>query len=172
MFPRQQSRPGSALSAAFFSAALLLAPVAVSANPLDEQACQRLMTERQALVVLGIDKHVEKGASWAKERLTGADLNLVKRYLDVFEQIKFRCDKIVAMAEPEEKDEDDDENAADGAAPPMPERKAGQLIKSSVAPAAAPLVKSNSAAKAAKAPLGSANVSASQAGPAGVAPAR
>jgi hypothetical protein len=173
MLVGQQSRPGSALWALCLGAIVLAAPAAVSANPLDEQACQRLRTERQALTVLGIDKHVEKGAGWAKERLTPADLNLVKRYLDVFEQIKFRCDKIVAMAEPEEKEEDDDDgNAAGGAAPPMPERKSVQPVKSSAAPAVVPQTKSNSAAKTGKAPFGSANASAIQAGPVGVAPAR
>lgn len=129
MLVRPQSRLRSALSAMVIVAAASLAPFAASADPLDEAACQRLRTERQALTVLGIDKTVEKGAGWAKERLTVADLNLVKRYLDVMEQIKFRCDKIVALAEPEEKDEDDDD-AASGGVPPLPERKAAQAAKS------------------------------------------
>ena len=174
MLVRRQSRSGSALTAMHLLAVLLLAPFAASANPLDDQACQRLRTERQALTVLGIDKHVEKGAGWAKERLTVADLNLVKRYLDVFEQIKFRCEKIVALAEPEEKDEDDDDDgaAAGGASPPLPERKGAQPVKSSAAPVVAPQIKSNAAEKAAKAPLGAANASATQMAPARVAPAR
>ena len=174
MLVRPQSRPGSALWAMFITAILLLAPGAASANPLDDQACQRLRTERQALTVLGIDKHVEKGAVWAKERLTVADLNLVKRYLDVFEQIKFRCEKILALAEPEEKDEDDDDGsvAAGGASPPLPERKSVQPLKSSATPAV-PVIISNSAAKAAKAPMGAAaNASATQIGPARAAPPR
>ncbi len=175
MLVRPQSRSGSALTAMHFLAVLLLAPFAASANPLDEQACQRLRTERQALTVLGIDKHVEKGAGWAKERLTVADLHLVKRYLDVFEQIKFRCEKIVALAEPEEKDEDDDDDdgaAAGGASPPLPERKGAQPVKSSAAPVVPPQIKSDAAEKAAKAPLGAANASATQMAPARVAPAR
>lgn len=157
----------------YFLAVLLLTPLAASANPLDDQACQRLRTERQALTVLGIDKHVEKGAGWAKERLTVADLHLVKRYLDVFEQIKFRCEKIVAFAEPEEKDEDDDDDpaAGGGASPPLPERKHAQPVKSS-APAVAPQIKANAAAKPAKAPLGAANASTTQIPPVRTAPAR
>jgi hypothetical protein len=174
MLVRPQSRSGSALTAICFLAVLLLAPFAASANPLDDQACQRLRTERQALMVLGIDKHVEKGAGWAKERLTVADLNLVKRYLDVFEQIKFRCEKIVAIAEPEEKDEDDDDDsaAAGGASPPVPERRNAQPVRSSAAPAAAPQIKANAAAKPAKAPLGAANASTTQMAPARAVPAR
>lgn len=174
MLVRPQSPPGSALSAMLVPVILLLAPFAASANTLDDQACQRLRTERQALTVLGIDKHVEKGAGWAKERLTVADLNLVKRYLDVFEQLKFRCDKLIALAEPAEKDDDDDDDKAvsGGASPPFPERKSVQPVKSSAAPAVSPQIKSNSAAKAAKAPLGAANASAAPSGPARVVPAR
>ena len=180
MLFRPQSRPRPALSAMFLAAAFLGAPAAASANPLDEQACQRLKTERQALTVLGIDKHVEKGAAWAKERLTVVDLNLVKRYLDVFEQIKFRCEKIVAMAEPEEKDEDDDDAGATvGGSPPLPERKSAQPVKSPVTPAASPQlkstspqIKSNSIAKGDKAALGAANASAAQFGAARAAPGR
>ena len=117
-----------------------------------------------------------RAPAWAKERLTVADLNLVKRYLDVFEQIKFRCEKIVALVEPEEKDDDDDDDdAAGGALPPLPERKGPQPVKSSATPAASPETpaspessadashsrdQSNSAAKAAKAPLGRRQISA------------
>ncbi len=61
------------------------------AEPLDPDACQRLRTEREALTVLGIDNYFERGADWVKSNLTAADLNLVKRYVNVFEQLKFRC---------------------------------------------------------------------------------
>jgi hypothetical protein len=177
MLVRPQSRLCPALSAIAVSAIVSLAPFAVSADPLDEASCQRLRTERQALTVLGIDKTVEKGAGWAKEKLTVADLNLVKRYLEVMEQIKFRCDKVVALAEPEEKDEDDDD-AASGAVPPMPERKAAQVSKSpalqpakpSAEPAAPPADKPNAAGKGAKLPFGAA--SAAQMTPSRTAPAR
>jgi hypothetical protein len=62
-----------------------------SAAPLDEESCQRLRTEKEALTVLGIDKYFEHGAAWVKSNLTSADHNLVKRYVNVFEQLKFRC---------------------------------------------------------------------------------
>ncbi|NJM35363.1 MAG: hypothetical protein HC850_12390 [Rhodomicrobium sp.] len=87
---------------------------------LDDDACNKLRTERQALMVLGIDKYFVKGAEWAKANLTVADLNLVKRYLDVYEQLKFRCEKIVAIAEPDELGGtgDDDGTASAGNARP------------------------------------------------------
>jgi hypothetical protein len=181
MLVRPQSRLHPALSAILVSAIVGLAPCAVSADPLDEASCQRLRTEQQALIVLGTDKTVEKGASWAKERLTVADLNLVKRYLDVMEQIKFRCEKIVALAEPEEKDDEDDDDAASGAVPPLPERKNLQAAKSpapqavqpakpSTAPVTPPMVKPNSAGKGDKATFGAASTM--QMAPARPAPAR
>ena len=63
----------------------------LSANPLDEATCERLRSERKALSVLGIDKFFDQGADWVSGNLTAADLNLVKRYVNVFEQLKFRC---------------------------------------------------------------------------------
>jgi len=66
-----------------------------AAESLDEDRCKRLAMERQALLVLGIDKYFEKGPKWAEANLTVADFNLVKRYLDVYEQLKFRCEKDV-----------------------------------------------------------------------------
>ncbi len=168
MVVRPRSRPGSAFSAILALALLGFVPFAASATPLDEAACQRLKTERQALNVLGVDKQVEKGAVWAKEHLTPADLNLVKRYVDVFEQIIFRCEKVVALVEPEGKDEgDDDDDDAAAALPPMPERKTVRTVKSSAASAAVSQPRSNSAAKSGKATLGTTNASATAAGTTG-----
>jgi hypothetical protein len=175
MLVRPQLRPGSALRAMFVPAMLLLAPFGAAAAQLDEQACQRLRAERQSLMALGIDKHIEKGPVWAKERLPVTDLNLIKRYLDVFEQIKFRCDKIVALVEAEEKDDDgdDDKAGAGGALPPLPERRDTIVpAKSSATPAVLPLIQSNSAAKGAKEPFGAANASSTSIGPTRTLPAR
>ncbi|WP_088342491.1 MULTISPECIES: hypothetical protein [Rhodomicrobium] len=123
MLLRPLSRPLPSLLLGFAVTFLAAAPRGAGAHPLDEETCNRLRTERQSLATLGADKNFERGADWAKVNLKPADLNLVKRYLDVFEQIKFRCEKIAAVAEPEEKDEDDDEGEAGGlGAPPVPER--------------------------------------------------
>jgi hypothetical protein len=169
MVVRPRLRPASAFSAILMLALLGFVPIAASAAPLDEAACQRLKTEQQALNVLGVDKQVEKGAGWAKEHLTVADLNLVKRYVDVFEQIIFRCEKVVALVEPQAKDEggDDDDDDAAVASPPMPERKTNRTAKASAAPAAVSQPKANSAAKTGKATLGTTNASATAAGTTG-----
>jgi hypothetical protein len=88
-----------------------------SADPLDEGGCKRLRTEQEALSVLGVDKFFDKGADWVKANLTEADLSLVKRYVNVFEQLKFRCpDTRVAAARQKVK------AVPTGPVPPMPER--------------------------------------------------
>lgn len=123
--------------------ALTVSAEGAAAAPLDAGACDRLRTERQALTVLGVDTYFNKGAEWAKSNLTVADLNLVKRYLDVFEQIKFRCEKIAAIVETVEKDEDEEVEGI----PPMPERNASRPVK-----AAAPAAPAATAAPATPAP--------------------
>lgn len=85
-----------------------------SASPLDEESCQRLRTEEKALSVLGIDTYFEHGADWVKANLTVADYNLVKRYVNVYEQLKFRC--------PVEPAKSAKAKAYKGPIPPMPVR--------------------------------------------------
>ncbi len=161
-----------------FLAGLVLAMTTAAANPLDEDACKRLQTERQALTVLGMDRYFAKGADWAKAHLTVADLDQLKRYLDVYEQLKFRCEKIVAAIEPEEKDEDDDDDtsanaASGGPVPPLPERKAPGAVKASTAPVAEPRAKAANSTEIVKSPPSRpTNASAVQAGPAKAAPVR
>lgn len=137
---------------------------------LDDDACNKLRTERQALMVLGIDKYFVKGAEWAKANLTVADLNLVKRYLDVYEQLKFRCEKIVAIAEPDELGGtgDDDGTASAGNAPPMPERRSGKTDKMDAKKPAKP----SGTAPAAKAGQNAANAATFSIGPAATVPVR
>ncbi|HEY7643736.1 MAG TPA: hypothetical protein VH858_01740 [Hyphomicrobiales bacterium] len=109
--------------------ALLAGPAA--ATPLDEESCKKLQTERQGLAVLGVDKNLEKGADWAKANLKAADINLVKRYLELYEQLKFRCEKVIALIEPDEPDDEAEDGVAKKNGPPAPERKDASPEKSS-----------------------------------------
>ncbi len=95
-----------------------------SASPLDEESCQRLRTEKEALTVLGIDTYFERGAEWVKANLTAADYNLVKRYVNVFEQLKFRC--------PSEPVRNAAIKAHDGPVPPMPERSPKRIERTAI----------------------------------------
>ena len=78
---------------------------------------------------------VEKGAEWAKANLTVADFNLVQRYLDVYEQLTFRCQEQIDIVAVDEQDDDDEEeggDAVDRRPPPFPDRRPNSLAKSSL----------------------------------------
>jgi hypothetical protein len=114
---------------------LSAAPGPVAAAEIDKAGCDRLEMERKALLVLGIDRYFQNGLEWAKANLTVADLNLVKRYLDVYEQLKFRCQEEVEIVETDfEGEVSDDDTVADELAPPLPVRKPVEARKASVAP--------------------------------------
>jgi len=102
-----------------------------AATPLDEESCKKLQTERQGLAVLGVDKNLEKGADWAKANLKAADMNLVKRYLELYEQLQFRCEKVIALIEPDEPDDEGEDGVAKKDGPPAPERKEAKPEKAS-----------------------------------------
>ena len=115
----------------FVLASLLAVCVAIapgmqtaSAAPLDEESCQRLRTEKEALTVLGIDKYFEHGSDWVKANLTAADFNLVKRYVNVFEQLKFRC--------PVEPVKNATIKAYSGPVPPLPERSPKRIERTAI----------------------------------------
>ncbi len=125
-------RFGLIFQACVFWAASTATAEEAHATPLGLDACNKLQTERQALTVLGVDKYFEKGPEWAKTNLGVADLNLVKRYLEVYEQLKFRCEKLVAIVEPPDlpDDQDDEEASASSEhAPPLPERRSEEVGK-------------------------------------------
>lgn len=103
-----------------FSSGLQMA----SASPLDEESCQRLRTEKEALSVLGIDTYFERGAEWVKTNLTAADYNLVKRYVNVFEQLKFRC--------PAEPVKSAKARVYKGPVPPMPVRSPKRIERTAI----------------------------------------
>ena len=140
MILRLRWMPGSILFMGLAMAFLAGAHHPASASPLDSDSCARLRAERESLLGLGLEENIAKGAEWAKTHLTPADLNLVKRYLEVYEQLKFRCESVVAFLEEDEPDEE--EEAAGGLGPPLPERNLARL-KRAAAPANPPELKSD-----------------------------
>lgn len=62
-----------------------------SAEPLGKEACDQLAAERQALTGMGVEENMAKGPEWAAANLSTAALDVVKRYITVSEQLKFRC---------------------------------------------------------------------------------
>lgn len=108
----------------------MLAAAPAFPAPLDKDACTNLSQEMQNLKALDVDKLMEKGPEWAISNLSQTDLNLVRRYIDVDEQIKFRClppSSLVHLRAPEgDEDEDSSEKpATESAAKPGAKPKAG-----------------------------------------------
>jgi hypothetical protein len=96
-----------AVPALAFGAAFLCP--AVSAAPLDKNACAKVSQVLQNLKALDVDKLMQKGPSWAAANLSPADLWLVRQYIDLDEQIKFRClppGSLVRLKNLEDEDED------------------------------------------------------------------
>ena len=69
------------------------------AAPLTEEECAKLDARRQALVTLGVKENMAKGTDWAKSNLSEGELFLIKTYITVLEQLRFRCPTHVFNAE-------------------------------------------------------------------------
>lgn len=78
-------------------AALAGSALGLQAKPLDKEACKGLEAEKKTLVASGIVKQMAKGALWAKENMSSAQLEQVKRYITVDEQLQFRCGKALKV---------------------------------------------------------------------------
>jgi hypothetical protein len=84
-----------ALAAALWTAVLAIASPAM-AERLDKPACDALRSEEDGLVQAGIKTDMEKGAEWAKANLSAERLNQIARFIELGEQIAFRCREIKA----------------------------------------------------------------------------
>ena len=105
------------------------------AEPLDRESCAGLQNERKQLFNADMQAALDQGPDWVKKHLTDEAIERVRRFLDVEEQIQFRCrgggvDK--AIAKPTNAKATDakatdakatDGTAADAASVPLPDRK-------------------------------------------------
>jgi hypothetical protein len=120
---------------------MLAAPLGLAAEPLDKDACGKLQAEKASLIVLGVDKEFSKGADWAKANLPQAELDQLKRYLTIDEQLKFRCGlAMVTLQVPDEpEDGEEDDNASTSHSVPVPhKRDQAAAVKPAAKPATAP----------------------------------
>src|SRR5688572_3211699 len=78
-----------------FSLVALVAGVAAltqaRAAPLDAEACAKLQAEQGQLEGAGVEKDMAKGADWAKANLGLEKLQRVQRFIEIEEQLLFRC---------------------------------------------------------------------------------
>lgn len=78
-------------------AAMAGSAVELLAKPLDKEVCKGLEAEKKSLIASGVVKQMAKGALWAKENLSSVQLEEVKRYITVDEQLQFRCGKALEI---------------------------------------------------------------------------
>ncbi len=101
---------GLAFGAAICTLVALLAPAASA--PLDKDACAKLALDMQNMKMLEVDKLMENGPTWAASHLSDADLSLVRQYIDLDEQLKFRCSAPSSLVHLKHLDDEDEDNGA------------------------------------------------------------
>ncbi|MDZ4791143.1 MAG: hypothetical protein SGJ17_08050 [Hyphomicrobiales bacterium] len=79
------------LITAFIVPAVFLPVNAVRGNPLDGKSCEELGVEQDALKALGVEGDMAKGHEWARANLAQNDLNMLRRFIEISERVKFRC---------------------------------------------------------------------------------
>lgn len=92
---------------------LALLPPALAA-PLDKNACAKLAQDMQNMKLLDVGKLMENGPTWAVSHLSPADLSLVRQYIDLDEQMKFRCSAPGSLVHLKHLDEEEEENSQGG----------------------------------------------------------
>jgi hypothetical protein len=61
------------------------------AEPLDKQNCASLQLERKKLLTREMQAALDRGPDWVKDHLNDQELEQVRRFLGVEEDIQFRC---------------------------------------------------------------------------------
>lgn len=71
--------------------AVLLAPLELRAEPLPKEACDVLASEHDTLVAAGVKGWMAQGTQDARNRLGADKVGQIARFLEVDEQLLFRC---------------------------------------------------------------------------------
>jgi len=114
-----------------FLAALAALLAGARASPLDAESCTKLLNEHGELEGAGVEADMAKGAEWAKANLGLEKLQRIRRFIEVTEQLVFRCRQKSLVSLPaeneEQKDQDKDDDKDD--APRVPPSGAGDKTK-------------------------------------------
>jgi hypothetical protein len=68
----------------------LLVPVAF-AEPLDKDVCLKLQNDRKKLLTREMQSALDHGPDWVKNHLDSGEIEKVREFLAIEEQIEFRC---------------------------------------------------------------------------------
>src|SRR5258706_6219887 len=138
------------------SGALVVAAGTAVATPLDEETCTRLKGEQAQLAKDGAEASMERGPVWAKANLAPDKLKEVERYIELQEQILFRCPQPKPRPEVVEREDQEPVAAAPKAKRPvaklLPADDGAGVAKPKAKNVAAPTAAGDLAAPAAKKP--------------------
>ena len=113
--------------------------VRVAAEPLAKEACEALVAELRTLTAAGAKDNFAKGASWGKANLSGDRLKQVGRYIEIEEQLNFRCGFArVRFSLPADEETAGTAEEPKAAPAPKPAPKTKVKPKTGAEPAAAP----------------------------------
>jgi hypothetical protein len=127
-----------------FVAAAVVGFAQARAAPLDADTCAKLKGEHSQLE-RAVEKDIEKGPEWAKANLAHDKLDRIQRFIELEEQLLFRCrDKSLVTLPTEQEqtpaDTDDDEKkkAPADATPPPAKTPPATTTKKKTEPAKKP----------------------------------
>ncbi len=139
--------------AALLTVAMVAGPVApVVATKLEKEDCDRLKAEQAQLGPKKLRDAMEKGPEWARSQLTPAEFEAMRRFIDLEEQMLFRCPQPKPALPPAATtakagtDDDDDDKAP--AKKPARKQPAGEAAKPAAGEKAPPAQRPASAAAA------------------------
>lgn len=72
------------------------------AGPLGAEACKEVKAERETLLARGLEADIARGPEWGKANLAPERLKEIARYIELTEQLTFRCGEL-AVARPDGK---------------------------------------------------------------------
>jgi hypothetical protein len=72
-------------------ATTMLVSAACLAEPLDKESCANLQTQRKQLLNRDMQAALDQGPDWVKSHLSEPEIDRVRKFLAVEEQIEFRC---------------------------------------------------------------------------------
>jgi hypothetical protein len=132
-------------------AAVLLGALAVLpavGEPLTKEACDTVKSEQDTLAAAGVKEDFAKGPEWAKANLPRERLQQIRRYIELEEQLLFRCGLARLRFTPPAGDEEAHAGEAAGAS-------AGRKVEPTAAPKPFPPASAKKAAPTPRQPSAS-----------------
>ena len=71
--------------------ATMLVSAACLAEPLDKESCANLQSQRKQLLNRDMQAALDQGPDWVNNHLSEPEIDRVRKFLAVEEQIEFRC---------------------------------------------------------------------------------